>query len=317
MFQCFGDRLWTTLEAQAGAFPEGMKLILKAAKCDDLFILAKWTDTDTEFVKSFMQSDFHELIKEEDKEKFYGIFKDNPYKFKWLAPDLKTIGRITNAAKIIHSTMKKSTSETSTNSPTNKEQQNKAKKPRTEPPQESSNDDESDKITKARDHLETNIKKWLCDNVRELATNEFTIGITSGDPLYARVSCPAESCTHVSEMKFRKGTTWAVSNHYKHIKTHIPTPTLKGMNIKKHFISDETKDKTDSTTKKRKNRSRSARRQILSSDEEDNAYEIDVQELEVLSEAEEIDRTQEHQQTVPEEDFAPKEGLNIVPNRSS
>ena len=271
-FQCFGDTLWSILEAEEGPFPNSIKAILKACKYDDLFVLANWNESDSKFVEKYLQNDFHEIISDEEREIYYGLYKNNPNKFKLLAPDLKTLERISKAAKSVHTANKKRTVQTPSPAPSSKRIKIK---PVTASSGQSleENQNDANKVTEAKSLLETNIKKWLRTNVPELANNTLKICIVLGSPLSAQVACPAKACEYVGTMTYQKGTTWQTSNFYKHL-SRIHVKAKKG-NIKDFFDqADENKfpeEEEEINVPKRKG----SRSQVISSDDEDNSTSID------------------------------------------
>lgn len=199
----------------AGTIPQDLKDILKVAKYDNIFALSQFNEKDLVNLTQFMQDDLHELLPEEDLEQYYGLFKKNPKKFKFLGGDLKTIWHIVDEAKKILSTNKRALL---SSGPT-------AKKPRlSQPVQDTvleSDTDTEDSILKCKENLELNISNWMKIHLPEATAHVTARVVDNGLGSYAaQVKCPLQGCKYVGNISKNKNANWATSNFYKHLKTH-------------------------------------------------------------------------------------------------
>jgi len=98
MFQVHGAALWDVFKDEGVIVPDDLKLILNATKLDNLYALATFDDSDMKQLLTFMTDTLHLIIPEEDREKYYGLFKSVPQKYTLLGHD-KTLSAMTTLAK--------------------------------------------------------------------------------------------------------------------------------------------------------------------------------------------------------------------------
>ena len=211
--QASGDTLWSIFESEGAFFPEDLKLILKATKYDNLFSLQHFTEEDKEKIEIFMQTVLYQLIKEEDREQYYGIFKDHPEKFLLVGGLEQALTVMIELAKNVTSSnrLAKATSFVSSTSRRTQAQCNEDQKTVEE------------KIMASKTVLESNVNKYLQDNYASLFLPQVS-AVVSVDPTgsyIATLHCPVADCEKLTKVS-RNKTRWNTSNFYTHVTTHFP-----------------------------------------------------------------------------------------------
>lgn len=77
--------MWALLDEEGLSVDDDLKLILKAAKCDNMLLLASFGKDDKLKIEKFMSETLHKIIPKEKYEKFYGIYEDHPELFRLVA----------------------------------------------------------------------------------------------------------------------------------------------------------------------------------------------------------------------------------------
>lgn len=95
--QLSGDNLWALLEAEAIYVDEDLKLILKAAKCDNIRLLAAFGKEDKLKIEKFMSETLYKLISKENWGKYYGIYEEKPHMFCLVAGHEKQLDIVSKA----------------------------------------------------------------------------------------------------------------------------------------------------------------------------------------------------------------------------
>lgn len=105
-------------------------------------------------------------------------------------------------------------------------------------------DSENEKILNTQTVLGSRMNRWIYEHVPEIGTDglisvNLLISKDGFGKYIAKVSCPKAKCDHVSTFGKSTQGVWAVSNFYKHCKTHAVNPSETS--IKDFFSPDESR----------------------------------------------------------------------------
>jgi len=80
---------------------DDLKLILKAAKFDNLASLSNLSEGDIKTMEDFMKSTLHKIVKMDEKASYYGIFESRPEEFQFVCVQLKSLKILATRAKTV------------------------------------------------------------------------------------------------------------------------------------------------------------------------------------------------------------------------
>lgn len=109
--------MWALLDEEGLSVDDDLKLILKAAKCDNMLLLASFGKDDKLKIEKFMSETLHKIIPKEKYEKYYGIYEDHPELFRLVAGHDKQLDLIAKLCKRLIAAAK-STANAATNATT-------------------------------------------------------------------------------------------------------------------------------------------------------------------------------------------------------
>ncbi|XP_051161332.1 uncharacterized protein LOC127281598 [Leptopilina boulardi] len=196
------DNIWNILEEEAIFVPQDLKLILKATKYDSFFALERFTQSDQKKIEKFMQTTLHEIIKEDEREKYYGIFKNHPEKFIFVGGLEQSILEIINVVKKIAIKNKKAKNLVSVSA-------------------SGSSTTTENNIINLNTVLERNVNKYIQENFPDQVLPQISATVIE-DGLGSHVAilqCPFPKCEKLTKIS-RNGTRWNTSNFYKHFSVH-------------------------------------------------------------------------------------------------
>ncbi|XP_043472229.1 uncharacterized protein LOC122504935 [Leptopilina heterotoma] len=209
--------IWSVLQEDTVFIPDDLKLILKATKYDNFFALERFTQVDQKKIEHFMQNTLHEIIKKEDREKYYGIFKDHPEKFIFVGGLEQAIWEIVSTVKKLVAKNKRSkdsvstsacSGSSSTSSPT---VVNKA----------TTEKETVHSLSDMKTILDRNVNNYVQENYAYHGLPQISSKVTVDcNGLHiALLNCPFPKCRKLTKIR-RNGTRWNTSNFYKHISVH-------------------------------------------------------------------------------------------------
>lgn len=209
--QTSGEALWAVFEAESAFFPEDLKLILKATKYDNLFSLENFTEKDKEKIEVFMQTILYQIIKEEDRELYYGIFKDHPEKFIFVGGHEKKLTAMIKLAKKVATSHRWSKDPAFVSTTSRRSLEQSSVKQET--------DEEA--ILALKTTLDTNVNKYIQENYsgQPLAQVSARIAADGLGSYIATLGCPFADCKKLTKIT-RNKTRWNTSNFYAHVNTH-------------------------------------------------------------------------------------------------
>lgn len=208
------DNLWSTLEQESIPIPEDLKLILSVTKYDNLFTLERFTKDDQKKIETFMQNTLHVIIKEEDREKYYGIFKDHPEKFMFVGGLERAMSEIINTAKKIAFKNIKTKNLVSAGALGSTSNAVKAH-------EKNSEKDSTKTVIDLKLTLDKNVNNYIQENYSGQDLPQISAKVAE-DGLgchIAELECPFPKCEKVTKIT-RIGNKWVTSNFYKHISMH-------------------------------------------------------------------------------------------------
>ncbi|XP_033231065.1 uncharacterized protein LOC117182131 isoform X2 [Belonocnema kinseyi] len=210
-FQTSGNALWAIFEAESAFFPEDLKLILKATKYDNLFSLENFTEKDKEKIEVFMQTILYQIIKEEDRELYYGIFKDHPERFVFVGGHEQTLTAMIKLAKRVATSHRWSKDPAFVSTTSRKSLEQSSVKQETD----------EERILTLKTTLDTNVNKYIQENYsgQPLAQVSARVVADGLGSYIATLGCPFADCKKLTKIT-RNKTRWNTSNFYAHVNTH-------------------------------------------------------------------------------------------------
>lgn len=265
-----GDALWEMFEAEGSFFPETLKNILSLCKKDSLFALVKFTTEDKKKIEKLMRETFPELLKDEEKKKYYDIFATKPEKFVILEEAeldemVLMAKRIAKANQLTLGAIDKSTdrgrinsgssSKPSTGNSNASTSSSNASTSKTTATEEDMNKEIINQKGKAETLINDYIEKYLPEIIADKENAVPVVVEVSRDGFESFVGmahCPLKTCTKVTKVS-KIGSRWNPGNFYSHVKTHtaahkqdIQSKKRKKTPLIKNFLITENAENSDS-----------------------------------------------------------------------
>lgn len=239
--------VWNVLQDESVFIPEDLKLILKATKYDNFFSLERFTQVEQKKIEHFMQNTLHEIIKEEDREKYYGIFKDHPEKFIFVGGLEQAIWEIVSTVKKLVAKRKRSKVSVSTSacSGTSSSSSSPTVVYRTTTTTATTTEKESTlSLSDMKTILDRNVNNYVQENYSYYVLPQISSKVTvdcNGSHI-ALLNCPFPNCRKLTKIG-RNGTRWNTSNFYKHISVHsIKQEAVEKLSVTSNTLFAKTDD---------------------------------------------------------------------------
>ena len=99
--------MWLLLSENDIPILEDLKPILSATKFDSLALLSNLDDTDTEEIRNFMRTEYHQLLEAEEIQRIYGVYSRKPENFEFTGGLKKSLKAVVHGCGLLMARLKR------------------------------------------------------------------------------------------------------------------------------------------------------------------------------------------------------------------